>query len=116
MIERIKLWGHTERPCGYEIRAIFREEGKSEDINIEMTFPKKPDEKEIEEAVALHKERILMQISKMTKEEFISYLKTRKGEEFLVINDLEVFPCECGEPSCKGWILDGRENHDEEIE
>lgn len=65
MIQLIKLWGHTKRPWGYEIRAIFQEEGKKEDINVEMTFPKEPDEKEIAQAVALHTERIEKQLSEI---------------------------------------------------
>ena len=67
----ITLWGHTERPWGYEIRAIFRKDGSDTDINECMTFQKKPDEKEISRQLAVIEERLLKVEPEVVQEETI---------------------------------------------
>jgi signal recognition particle subunit SEC65 len=62
-IELITLWGHTERPWGYEVRAILREVGKTEDINVEMTFPQEPTQQEIDDMVAVKKVQVEAQLA-----------------------------------------------------
>jgi len=49
-----RFWGHTERPWGYEIRVIFKDE-EGRDVNDVLTFEKKPTEKEIQGILELVK-------------------------------------------------------------
>jgi len=49
-----RLWGHTERPWGYEIRVIFKDE-EGRDVNDVLTFEKKPTEEEIQKMLDLVK-------------------------------------------------------------
>lgn len=89
MVKLIKLWGHTERPWGYEIRAIFRKDGSDTDINECMTFQKKPDEKEVNRQLAVIEERLLKAEPEVVQEETIiiskveydSLLQTKKTYE-----------------------------------
>ena len=98
MVELTKLWGHTERPWGYEIRAIFREEGKTEDINMEMTFPKEPDEKQIDVRIGLKKEQIEKQLAEIPKEPIKDSFTREEVIEFITAFKAEITAKEISVP------------------
>jgi hypothetical protein len=45
------IWGHTERPWGFEVRVDFTDDSGAIHNEV-MTFPKEPEQKELDDAVA----------------------------------------------------------------
>ena len=58
----LAVWGHTPRPWGYEVRCDFVDDN-GRNWNEVLTWPKEPDEKAIDAAVAARLEAVTARVA-----------------------------------------------------
>ena len=95
------VWGHTERPWGYEVRVDFTDDSGAIRNEV-LTFKAEPSEKELDDAVASLKSGVEGRISlelvdaakppEPTKEELLVKVATLEAEKAVLIAEKEIPP------------------------